>query len=568
MSLLPENIIVVYRQGDSESLDFAEYYAAKHNIGYHQLIPIPCSSNEILSSYAQFKVEVEMPILLAISDEYLLSSVKAILIGYKVPGGFMDGSDIIATGSRLSNINNPYSKQTPNPIYNRQIYSDYSFADSDLAMIVSRIDAPTLEIAKSVVDSGIIATRQGAVNGAFFFDNDAVTNNAQEIAYQQEMSEFESLVLPTLDLHTTKTVHWDEYTDIPLFRLNQDSFMWAWKADRAGYSFFQESRPIRVFLYNADKDGAGAVRNIDDKRWVVLALSSGYATTAGAMSDPTAAGYIRPTPFFESILRGTTVGEAFIYSLPYLDWTVCLFGDPLTKVNIAASVLPSDIITITSAFAKIKDNLANAMGYYAARANALVSIRDQIFALKDFDTTTALGQPLLLAITKAQQMGSVFQSTVNALFKFAAPQQSIDNFLSSTGIQISPLIANATNAVVSIANQETKGSWIVDGTISQTSTLFFTYKFFIDIAYDSAFTTIFESSASNIDSLRWLYEKTQDAFVSVPLTGVTSSYIGRRVRYLGHTVLPTGTIFYARIRQQNNLNAYTPYQIIRGVVGA
>jgi uncharacterized protein (TIGR03790 family) len=567
MSLLPENIIVVYRQGDADSLDFAEYYATKHNIAYHQLIPIPCSSNEILSSYANFQSEVEIPLLHALSNEYLIASVKAIVIGYNVPGGFIDGSNIIATGSRLANINNNYSKQTPNPIYNRQIYSDYSFADSDLAMIVSRIDAPTLAIAKSIVDSGVIATRQGRVNGKFFFDNDAITNNSQEVAYHQEMSEFETLVLPTFDIIVEKTFHWDEYTDVPLFRLSQDSFMWAWKSDRAGYSFFQDSRPIRAFLYNADTDGAGAVRNIDDKRWPLLALSSGYAATAGAMSDPTASGYLRPSPFFESILRGTTIGEAFIYSLPYLDWTVCLFGDPLTKVNLATSVVPSNIISITSAFNKIKDNLANAMGYYVARANTLVSIRNQIFGLKDFTTSTALGQPLLLAITKAQQMSSVFQSSVNALFKFAAPQQTIDNFLSSNNIQISSLIANATNAVVSTANQEVSGSWFVDGVVSQTSTLFFTYQFFIDIAYDSAFTTIFESSASNIDGLRWFYEKTQDAFVLIPSSGVTSSYVGRRIRYNGHLSLPTGTIFYARIRQQNNLNAFTPYQIIRGVVG-
>jgi len=51
------------------------------------------------------------------------------------------------------------------------------------------------------------------------------------------------------------------------------------------------------------------------------------------MSDPTIPGFLDPNSFYYSLLRGATIGESFYFSIPHLDWTITLFGDPLSSCS-------------------------------------------------------------------------------------------------------------------------------------------------------------------------------------------------------------------------------------------
>lgn len=568
MSLLPENVIIVYREGDTDSLSLAQYYASANGLGPSQMVPVSCSSAEFLPSYAAFQTQVEMPLLTAIADEYGMV-VKAIVLGYNVPGGFMDGSDVISSTSRLARINQTYSKKTANQIFDRRVYQDYDAADADASLIVSRIDGPSLAAAKAIVDAGRRASKQWKVNGSFFFDKDAVPVGVKETAYYNDLTDFETLILPVINMTVQKTVHWDEYTDVPLFRLVDDSFMWSWKSSRAGYSFFEYSTPIRVFLYNADTDGASSLRSQPANNsypWCYVASQSGYALTAGATSDPGADGYLRPKPFFEALLRGTTVGEAFIYSVPYLDWSITLVGDPLVRVRMPTGQIASDVVTPLIAFDTMKDNVANALGYYTARANAFSEIRTLVLNDGSVDVTGQLGPVVIKAFSDSQATSANFQAPAASLFNFASPNTTADAFLTANSVKVSDALAAVSRAPVASSNLYVAGSWYVTGVIVHPVVEYLTYTFFIDVAYDSTFDNIIETSNSVSRALDWTYEKSQDSFVAVTVAGVTSSYTGRRIRYTGRTSLNIGTIYYARIRQKDNFNIFTDYQIIRGVI--
>lgn len=565
MALTPDNIIVLYRTGNADSLSFAQAYQTLHNLNNSQLIGLTCSGNEILSSYAEFQTEIENQV-----SPHITVNVKAILVGYGVPGGFMDGSDVIATTSRLARIGHTYSKQLANPLFNRRQYQDYDAGDAQNAIIASRIDAPSITVALDMIQNIQTAVRQGTANGTFYFDKYAVINSAGETAYFNDLSDFESRWLPILNVPATKTVFWDEYTDVVVPKLTDDSFMWAWKADRAGYTFFQDDKAARFFLYNADTDGAGEMRNSEDKRFPMLAISSGYVASAGAMSDPSPSGHLRPSPFFETLYRGATLGEAFLFATPFLDWTVGMVGDPLVSVRFPASVQISDDLSINTGWDNMAADLASAIAYADHANTDLSSIPAILLNYTDsakidlftvFQTASLYSASTWLANYRksASNLISYIINNSNSL------NSAFASYLSDRGITVSELISIAATTTLGTQFFTPRGQWVAEVVLQTSTSVFAAYYFQMDVSTDKTFGTILYSLNTQNNQANWTFEQHIGSFVSIPSSGVTSNYSGLRVRYTSPQAqyLSRGTVFYYRVRQkddQGNIGSYTTYE--------
>jgi uncharacterized protein (TIGR03790 family) len=569
MSISASDIIVLYRYGDTVSRDFAEYYQDLYGLSPTQLLGLNCSSTEILPDYATFQTEIEFDVAAFLS----ITPYKAILVSPNVPGGFMSGGNVIATTSRLARIGHTFSPQTANPLFNRRIYSDYNNTDAAQVLICSRVDAPDFETAKAVLDNTTKFIKQGKANGKFFFDPYAVLQNGDETAYYNELVDFRDHLLPILNLKVFSTTPWDEYTDVVVPRLSQDSFMWAWKADRAGYTFFQDSNTARVFLYNADSDGAGAMRDAEDKRFPLLAISSGYIATAGAMSDPSPSGHLRPTPFFEALFKGATIGEAFAFACPYLDWTVGLIGDPLVTVSFPKGTSLNLGQSPLAIWEEIHDHLASALAYMSRRENDLYDVRD---AVTDLMSTE---QGVLLPLFDAAYTGyknqwkNPFRQVISGFVAFSTngdtTQFAFDKFLAANDLKVSRLLpAVAGSYIASDTNLLDSGYWQVEATITTSNTRFSTYHFQLDIASDVDFNNITYSFDTATSRVGWAYEKGQNDFEPIPSGGVPSSYAGRRVRFSTQSsqYMDRYTIYYYRIRQRDDLGGYTSYVTAKAIV--
>lgn len=586
MALLPENMIVLYRQGSADSLEFANYYADFRSLDPSQLVAVPCTGTEILANYATFQTQVQNAVAAYLATR---ANVNVILVGYGVPGGFIDGSDVISTTSRLSRINQTYNSVTTkgmsNPLFARQVFKRFDTTDAATAFVVSRIDAPTLDDAKKIVDNIANVAQQGVVNGKLFFDPYATTDDAEEIAYKNELLDFEATILPQLGIGSYKTKFWDSTTDVVIPRLTGDSFMWAWKADRAGYTFFKEQTTARVFLYNGDTDGAEAVRDAEDKRWPMLALASGYAGTAGAMSDPLPDGLLRPKPFFDALLRGATLGEAFLFAVPHLDWTLTLFGDPLLTVSFPAAEIIPEGYNVASGFESMGYNLQTALGYYLEREEIFFNIYSVIHAAGSMVFITELIRPFesvandVIARTKAE-----FVRLVNEYVRFPrSSNEPLIQYLNTKGLKVSRLLPLVSpNIQVPASLRYPVGYWVFEDTIQQPSSEFTKYHFQLQLADDIGFTslvttgasyvttdnvTINANSAANLDG--WFYENEANGFSEITSQGVATSYAGRRVRYISpeDDYFPTRQVYYARIRQVNEFGQFTAWRTFKQVVG-
>lgn len=576
------NIIVLYREGDEDSLEFANYYKNKYNLSDNSIVPLPCSSNEILISYDDFLNEVEAPLLdffySQLDAEYNLTTVKYIISGYNVPGGFYDGSDIISATSRLSRINFSYTKKENNPLFNPSSVSSFSEEDFGQIIIASRIDAPNLEIAKKIVDNGIAARKQSIVNGIFYFDKvnkisyDAWNDNlsidyfltsdstlsSSEKQYYQILNNFEATVLSNLNMNTVKTVAWDNKTNVPIFRLRNDSIVWAFTPDKVGYNYFANTNYSRMFAYNADTKSGYSLRDSELNLWSYASLYSGYAATAGAMSDPTPEGYLQPEPFFTSLTEGATIGEAFYRACPHANWTVSLFGDPLLKVKFPKSTVVNNVPSEMSIAKDISENIASSVGYTVGRNEYVKNIlnilqtNDSISVKKDlFPAANQLyGKLNALLLTDYTDL---FYSFLNFV-------PDLDNKLTASDNKISQIFLDLSSFFdITSSNVNENGTWYFDHILERMGNHFYRTHFIAEFSLNKDLSNPFLSVDTSVSQNGWFFEKDKDVFVNFPSNGVTSNYSERKVRFIGPNYINRGTIYYARVRQRNDQGEYTDW---------
>ncbi len=623
MAITKDNFIVVYVYGNLDSEDFANYYINTHDMSVNNFNPSNSSGttpngiywqvdgqkvgiqasiiSEVLTE-DQFLINIEEPIAAALSSPELEDrNIWGIILGYKIPGGYYtndpSNENIISATSRISRIQHLFSSQIANKLYGRQIFSRFNATDAELTLIVSRIDGPNVLFAKKIVDKAINLEQQQNINGTFFLDpySDRAARGSED--YTNLLLDFKDNMLPTLNLSQWTTTFQDPYIDPTIPFVENDSFTWSWFSDRARTTFFQNSNALRIFFYNADYDGAFEVRSDVGKRWPYLSLDAGYVATAGAMSDPTIAGFLNPNFFFYSLLRGATIGEAFYFSIPHLDWTITLFGDPLPTCSFpGVEIVEEDVINEHTVWEIMSKNLAISAANLYKKELKLKEVAYDIIDLtteENFTMEIILGILLLAPpfdftndsnfdyatlvypandlLLSGKTWRSDIKALIDKLFEFptlryisvsdSIVNPTINQYLEDQEFKVSRLLANITSEAKAIdeSNLYDEGWWEFEFILNDDNPTEFTnYHFILEISADELFSNIL----INKDSLgiaNWTYEKEKETFVPLIFSGVSSSYIGRKVRYesrydnlIGiNEYLTRGETYYFRITQYN-----------------
>ena len=588
-----DNFIFVYRLNDADSLALAIYYASKYdmstslgdvsgnsgNIGgtdwevRGQLLGVGCSDTEILSSEDEFNTEVLTPIEDALSNstDLLGRTIWGIILGLNIPGGFRSGGvDIISSTSRISRINQIFSGKTKNKLYNKAIFKRFDSNDADDALICSRIDAPTLRLAKQYIDNAQVLNRQLTVNGTIYIDPYSDRAGPTADSYRDSILEFYNNLATTFNLDIWSTSFIDPYIDAAIPYVTDDSFVWSWFTNRGDDSFFQNSNTIRVFFYNADHDGAYTVRNMNVKTWSLLSLNNGYIGNAGSMSDPTNEGFLNPTAFFRALKNGSTMGEAYLFSLPFLDWTTTLFGDPLVTVEFPI-IQEEDEATIeeNESWDRMSKELARTAAHLKKKDLELFNVLTDVVDLTSNNKSTELA--VLNSANSLHEQNNEIQrlseltSVTERLFMYPQKRfngiESVNEYLTQQEFKVSRLLRNITGGgVITDDNLLDEGWWRFEFLVADDDNNFVSYRFKLNVYTDSTYATLaipYEIDSSSITN--WTYERDRDVFVPIVPGGVSSSHIGRRIRYesrldalIGvNEYLTSGETYYFAITQYN-----------------
>ena len=580
MPVSSQNTIIIYRNGDANSEAVADAYASLHGLDVYtnisvnaptgQKVPINCSAAEILDDEATFNSQVLTPIKNAVDDlETYGTQVWCIVLGMNIPGGFRHGNNIISSTSRISRLHSSFDKKLPNKLFDRKSFKLFDIDDKDFCLIVSRIDGPNLTIAKSMIEKSAVIKRQLFVNGKFYFDPYSDRHETGAGTYESDLLTFQQRTLPKLNLETWSTTFLDPYVDVIIPSVSDDSFIWSWFSDRGSMSFFKQSSSFRCFAYNGDYDGAFSVRSLTDRRWPILSLRNGYASTAGAMSNPTISGMLKADAFFNALLRNATIGEAYLFSLPFLDWTVTLFGDPLMKVSFPSQTGTDEETTLTEqeSWRLMFNDLGRSLAYNYSKTVALSSILSTIVSSQDIefevdtlsyanaaynnnDDIRRQGQYSRLTETFLQHI----QKRIEGL-DATNPSPVLSDYLFDNGIMVSELVfdSQVNDNILTLENISTEGSWDLEFTIKDLAGSFAYYQFELDISLTPDFSDIVVSKKTLNDVTGWVWEKEKNTFASMPPGGVTSNYAGRRIRYSSQDgeILNRGDIIYIRFRQRD-----------------
>jgi uncharacterized protein (TIGR03790 family) len=562
-----ENVLILYLNGDDDSYAFAEAYAELHSLEAEQLFPVTSSNDEFLSNYNTYKTQIIDPLKTYINT--LSRDIYAIVLGYNVPAGFYDGDDIISGTSVISRMYHSYNKKENNKNYQRQISSSLTESDFNYSLICTRIDLDTLDNAIQILDNTDIALRQRQTTGIFYIDpySDVIGDNAN--LYTDDILLFKNNLLNKLNLESFSTQFIDEYIDSLVPSLSDDSFFWGWFTDRGSESYFRETSSIRAFFYNADFDGAFTMKSLTDRNWCPLALKKGYVATAGALSNPGIDGFLRPYPFFYALLNGMTLGEAYLVSMPYFNWSLDLFGDPLLKFTFPERSINENLEKSSEdLWLKALRNIEESIALYYAKKNRAFDIVKNIAESEDIIETYDLITPAYKYYKglNDEHIKSIFGNISENILRFATFKFSY--LLQERPVKLSKFLVDSLSdsTLIKDENISQSGYWFIDYVLQDETDQYENYHFDLEIYSDREMLDLLFAIDSDSIQEGWQYEYISNTFVDINSTGVSSGYIGKRIKYFSteDTKINFGDVFYYKIRQKNisnNFNWTTGYGV-------
>lgn len=584
---LSSKTLVVYRNSDADSYNVASIYANSWDIDNSMVVGIDCSDIEILPNYASFYSEVESPVLSAIQSlEVIGKEIFVIILGYNVPGGFVDGGDIISSTSRISRIKYSFEKFCPSYLYDRQQYQDYDSSDAFSALITSRIDASSFQEAISIVEASEFARRQSGASGSIYVDQGWRTNDDN---YQEKISELITNILPYAGLDILQTQEMEDYsTDSYFGNYSLDSFVWtAFQTENDG-SIFTDNNLARIFFYNVDSYSAYSIRDILENYWCRTSLAGNYAACAGAMSDPSfnnnnlpqSNGHLNPISFFNALLRGAKIGEAFLFACEFYDSPICLFGDPLLSIDFNGNFeYKDDLNELNLDWINCLDETAKLIAYNINIGNNSEKILDEITASNDVTTKLDLLKPANDLYTAFDSPAGIFNETISMLVSLVNNLNrppltlegnnfsNITNALSEYDMYTTELFNDYNYNTDKPSDDVTlsEGEWIFSFIVPDTNTSgsntsgdFGLYHFRLTISENKDYSLPIIQKDSALDQTNWQYETMWKSYNNLSVFGLSTAYIGGNARYKSQVGegLTRGKLYYVRLGIWDSYNNF------------
>lgn len=215
-----------------------------------------------------------------------------------------------------------------NPLYWQ--VSDDDRKKAEKTIITCRLDGPTPEIAKRLVDDALTAEKDG-LKGKAYFDARGmkldVKNPQQWTGYQGYDESFREAA--TLMQKAGFDVTLDDKD--PVFPPDScpDAALYAgWYSHATFVDSF--TFPTGAVAYHLASSEATTLRNAKSKVWCPNLLQKGVAVTMGPVGEPYTVAFPKASEFFGFLATGKyTVAECYARTTLLTSWMMTLVGDPL-----------------------------------------------------------------------------------------------------------------------------------------------------------------------------------------------------------------------------------------------
>lgn len=192
-------------------------------------------------------------------------------------------------------------------------------------LMVSRLDGPSYEIIKGLIDKALTAEKAG-LKGIAYIDSRGIVKKDLYGHFDQSLRDLAAFIRSG--------------TEMPI------------KEEQTGKLFMPKSCPqtaVYCGWYSLGKyvdafdfvDGAVGfhiasieakkLRDPNSSTWCAAMLADGITATLGAVDEPYLHTFPLPKAFFAELFKGDCLVEAYYHTKPFNSWQLVLIGDPLYR---------------------------------------------------------------------------------------------------------------------------------------------------------------------------------------------------------------------------------------------
>lgn len=384
-ALEPNEILVIANSDIEASVQLAQYYCAKRGVPADDILTLPLGSdlNDTIAR-GDYEKQLVEPISKKMSDFDFAVKIKCLLTTYGVPvkigkrGQLKDQQDNLTQLEKLAGqektriaqlkqngVTSASEEMKTVKLKLAQLQAEIDFivgnetnasVDSELSMVlfsdyelyrwqpnrmkdnplglftntlmVSRLDGPSFEIAKGLVDKAISAEKTG-LTGIAYIDSRGRKDDKNPYSYghfDQSVRDLAELIR----LRTGMTVK-EERTE-KLFEPNscpQTAIYCGWYSLGKYVDAFDFVDG--AIGYHISSLEAVNLRDPNSSQWCPAMLKDGVTATLGAVAEPYLHSFPNPKEFFQELFNGRCLVEAYYRTNPFNSWQMVLIGDPLYR---------------------------------------------------------------------------------------------------------------------------------------------------------------------------------------------------------------------------------------------
>jgi len=364
-----DEVVVVYNSNWGDSKRVAQYYAERRQVPKAQILGLSLPETEEMSREA-FREQLQMPLARFLEKNQLwqfaprtlpatnghpertdwqvsAAKVRYVVLCYGVPSRIAADPTLVEEGAENTPsqfrrneaaVDNelawlPHVKgkvRLTGPLVN----AVYGVTNATLLhptngiLMVARLDGPSADIARGLVDKALEAETNG-LWGRAYFDLRGITNGAYALGDQWIRAAAEIARYSGFETGVDE----NEATFPPWFPMSQIALYAGWYSGNACGPFALNKVEFMpgAFAYHLHSSSAGTLRSAH-QNWVGPFLAKGVTATMGCVYEP----YLTGTPdigvFFGRFLAyGFTFGESAYAATPVLSWQTTVIGDPLYR---------------------------------------------------------------------------------------------------------------------------------------------------------------------------------------------------------------------------------------------
>jgi len=354
---LPARVVILANARQPESIALAGYYAEHRGIPRANIIALPLPEEETVSR-AQFTAEVWQPLQDELYRRGWIEGTSSSLLDrfgrkrYAFTGHRISYL-VVCRGVPLRIDNDPVLLATPAK-FTRQFNKNEAAVDSELSLLalgdydltgllnnplyaqdgpltldaaqvvkVSRLDGPTWENARHLVDAALAGERLGLI-GRYYVDLKGPHSDG-DVWLQAAQGQLDALGFDGDVEATPATFESGARADAAVFYFGWYAGQLDGPFAAAGFAFPAGAIAVHIHSYSAHTLRSATAG------WCGPLVARGVAATVGNVFEPYLQLTHRPDLLLRALVSGRNFGDAAYYALPVLSWQAVTIGDPLYR---------------------------------------------------------------------------------------------------------------------------------------------------------------------------------------------------------------------------------------------